>query len=225
MRRSREGPSLKSYFLFCSLSVTLLAQVGFAADRFGQPAMAESSSPDDHRATSSDPDRHRAHSVDPEDLVVGSHALNSRIVGSEDPGASVVEAGVFDQHPGRSTGLQDLPNAEVGRAFEDDPPRQRIGNPSQPTAEKSRGDGRSAASDRMNSRIAGIHQAKQALGEARERKERANAAYGQMMKSGYPRGEARAKIVNARKSAQDAFDAADRHYNAVLEGGVGPANH
>ncbi len=176
MKRSREGPSLKSYFLFCSLSVTLLAQVGFAADRLGQPAMAESSSPDDHRATSSDPDRHRAHSVDPEGLVVGSHDLNSRIVGSEDPGARVVESEVLDQHLGRSTGLQDLPDAEICRTFENDARRQRAGNPSQPTAEKSGGDGRSAASDRMNSRISGIHQAKQALGEARERRERANAA-------------------------------------------------
>ncbi len=76
----------------------------------------------------------------------------------------------------------------------------------------------------VNNRIAGIHQAKQALAEARERREQANTAYGQMMESGYPRGEARATIVNERKSAQAAFDAADRHYNAELEGGMGPAS-
>ena len=216
--------------VMCALVATLVAQVGFADDRFGKPAMAESSSPDDHLAESSDPDSDLADSEDPDDLVVGSEDLDSRVVGSEDPDAMVVGAESLDQHQGHSTALQDLPNArpegttdrETG---DDDPQRQRVENLYEENAEASSGAERKPAIGGVKGQIAAIHQAKQALAEAREQSTQADTAYGRMMESGYPRGEARAKIVNDRKRAHKELEAAKQRYGAALDGGVGPASY
>ena len=117
--------------LVCALIALLVAPVGFAGDRYGEPAMAESSSPDDHLASASDPDSHLASSESLDARSVGSEDLDSRIVESEDPEALVVDSESLGTHQGHATALQDLPSAGAGQgpdsgSVADDPQRQRL---------------------------------------------------------------------------------------------------
>jgi len=211
---------------------SFVAQVAFAEDPDGMPAMAESSSPDAHLATSSGPDSHLAQSENPGDLVVGSEDLDAHLVGSEDPDAMVVGSESLDQHQGQSTALQDLPSvksqlaadrADFQAALERQHATSSAEEPAGGSADERGMRGAPPAS--VNSQRVSIHQAKLKLADARERSARADSAYGTMMERDYPRGEAREKIASERKQANQALAAAEKAYDAALNGGAGPASY
>jgi hypothetical protein len=222
----------RAAILMWAAIASVVAQVAFAEDPDGIPAMAESSSPDAHLATSSGPDGDRVQSENPDDLVVGSDAVDAHLVGSEDPDAMVVGSKSPGQDPGQSTALQDLPNAASQLAadradFEQALERQRGTSAAEEAAGGSaeEPDARAGPPASVNGQRASIHQAKRKLAEARERSARADSAYGTMMERDYPRGEAREKIAYERKQAHLALDAAEKEYDAALNGGAGPASY
>jgi hypothetical protein len=201
-------------------------------DPDGMPAMAESSSPDAHLATSSGPDSHLAQSENPDDLVAESEDLDDHLAGSEDPDAMVVGSESPDQHQGHSTALQDLPSVKSQLAaqraeFDEALARQHATS----SAEESAGGSAEEPGVRVgppasvNAQRASIHQAKLKLADAREQSARANSAYGTMMERDYPRGEAREKIAYQRKQAHQTLAAAEKEYDAALNGGAGPASY
>jgi hypothetical protein len=187
-----------------------------AEDRFGEPEIAQSGSPDDNLATSSGPGAHEAESEDLDSMVVGSERLDSHTVGSEDPMGMVVGAEDLDADEGHSRALQSLATAAAPGAD-----RGTEGSSSEaPTNDAVAAAGRTSPPSPVQSEIGLIHRDKQALAEARERNARAEGAYSNMMARDYPRGEARLQIVAERQAAQRALKAANERYSADLNGGA-----
>jgi hypothetical protein len=200
------------------------AGMALAEDRLGMPAMGDSSSPDEHLATSSDPDSHMGHSLDPDDLVVEAGDPDDLVVEAEDPDDLVVESEQLEDHIGGSTVLQDLPDAEAQelaveretlRKLRD---RHREAAPTPPPTP-------APGSSPLDTQLAEVHAAKQGAEAARQRVAKAENAYGIMMDTDYPRGEARLLIVDERKLARKELKASQQRYDEALSGGVvGPAS-
>jgi hypothetical protein len=190
-----------------------------AEDRFGQPEMAQSGSPDDNLATSSGPGAHEAESEDPDSMVVGTERLDSHTVRSEDPMGMVVGAEDLDAHEGHSRALQSLatsPAPGADRGTEGSGSAAATNDAVAPAGPMSPPSSIQAATGL-------IHRDKQALVDARERNTRAEGAYSNMMARDYPRGEARLQIVAERQASQQALKAAEERYSSDLNGG-GPAS-
>jgi hypothetical protein len=212
-------------------AVVLAAQVGLAEDRLGMPAMGESSSPDDHLATSSDSDSDLGHSQNPDDLLVESVNPDSLLAESEDPDSLVVESENLDDRLGHSTALQDLPDADAQeREIEQETlaemrERHRTEGLAEDATATPRDGPPSTSGNRMNAQIASIRAAKKQFAAAKARASKADEAYGVMMERDYPRGEARLKIVDERKLAQQELESAQKTYDAALNGDGNPASN
>ncbi len=124
---------------------------------------------------------------DPEDRLTGSEDSDSMLEGSED----------IDDHMAESEDLTDLPEA---RPDSDDDPIDLPGQSRwQPTTDPE------------------VVIARNNLLRTEQRAATAKAAYGDMLKRNYPRGEARVRIVNERDAAIKALDEAKRALAAAEE--------
>ena len=212
-------------------TIVFAANVGLAEDRLEMPGMGKSSSPDDHLATSSDPDSHMGNSENPDDLLVQSENPDSMVVGSEDPDSMVVGSENLDDHLGRSTTLQDLPDAAAqerkveGETLAEMRERHRQAGMAEEAAAASGNNDPSTGSSRMNDQIGSIREAKEQLAAAQARATKADDVYGTMMRRNYPRGEARLKIVDERKLAHRDLESAQKRYDAALNGDGSPASN
>jgi hypothetical protein len=176
----------------------------WAEDRDADPEMATSGDPDEQRARSLGPDSSLAESEDSDDRTEQAEDSDDRLVGSEDSDDRLGRSRDVDTEPGRSEDLGDLPNAAPAPA-----PAPPDGSAQRATTiAPSRSGGEGEAGESAGNWEGRLAQARARLDRAQRDLERWTEAYTRAINTGYPRGDARARIVTERDRAQTALDAA-----------------
>ena len=181
-----------------ALGLALLAPTaGIAGDDDDpwDPAMSTSDTMDHHHAESRDPDSLLAESQDLDDNLGHSKNLDDNLADSEDPDDMVAGSEELDSHIGESSNLADLPTDAPDAGY------QRIVPASQADWGKT-----------DNPRVL---VARDKVVRAEERAERARTRYGDMMQANYPRGAARARIVDERDESEAALEEAEHALHAL----------
>jgi len=178
-------------------------------DRFGAPAMGESGSPDDDLAKSGSPDVDDVGAEDSDRMEAGAESPDARgrLTGAESPDAEPGKSHSADAEEGRSEDLGALPDAAAADAAARRADERKV---------------ESSDGIRLDSQIDSIHEAKLAVTTAKERLARAEAAYSEMLTSGYPRGDARQEIIDERDQARADLEAAEKRYDEILRGPARP---
>jgi hypothetical protein len=142
----------------------------------------------DHQDGSEDPDGMTVGSGDPEKDLEGSEDPDGMTDGSEDPDAMVTGAENIDRHEENS---QDLTNLHVAAPDPGDEPIEVSGQSRwAPTADPE------------------VVIARDNLIRAEKRATAARTAYGNMIETNYPAGDARIRIINERDEAMQALEKA-----------------
>jgi hypothetical protein len=148
---------------------------------------------EEHEESSQNPDDMTTGSHDPDAMTTRSGTMAGREARSDDPDAMVTGSSREDEVAGED--LTDLPDVAPDRGFVPiDVPGQHDWPPT------------------TNPEVL---QARKRLLRAEKRAEAAQTAYGNMMMSNYPRGEARIRIVNERDAAMEALEEAKRELTAA----------
>jgi hypothetical protein len=182
LRRRPHLAALALAFLLVVLPGAALAG-GWADDE-----AADSTSDDiqDHEDGSQDPDAMTEGSRDPDQMTTDSQSMGSHMAGSEDPDADVTGAAKMDDTAGEGLMNLKMDKPDEGYVALEAPGQSEW----QPTT---------------NARVL---MARKNILQAEARARAARTAYGDMMESDYPRGEARIRIVNERDAAFKAFEQA-----------------
>jgi hypothetical protein len=159
------------------------------------PAMSTSDTMDDHHAESRDPDSMLAESQDLDDNLGHSENLDDNLAKSEDPDDMVADSENLDSHIGESSNLADLPTDAPDDGYEKIvPASQADWGPTD------------------NPRVL---VARDKVVRAEKRAQRARTRYGDMMQANYPRGAARARIVDERDESEAALEEAQHTLQAL----------
>jgi hypothetical protein len=189
MRRQSIRHQSRLATLALALSLVLIPGNAFA-DGWVDDQAADATAGDisDHEEGSDDPDLMTTGSHDPDAMTVDAGTMSTRMADSEDPDAMTTGVDAMDDVTGE--GLTDLKTAKPDEGF------IALEAP-----------GQSEWQPTTNARIL---LARQNLLRAEARAEAARTAYGDMMESNYPRGQARIRIVNERDASLKAFEEAKR---------------
>jgi hypothetical protein len=180
------------------LILMLGAFLGVANADSEDAAEASSGNMEDHEAHASDPDEMTVDARSPDEMTVESESLDGREAKAGDPDNMRTESGTMNEHLATAEDVTGLVEAQPDAGFE------ALAVPGK--------------ADWDSTNDPAVLVARKNLVRAQKRAEDARSAYGKMMQTNYPRGAARARIVEERDSSMHAFEEAKRALSAA-EGG------